>query len=164
VPSRLYYWFALAGTLTAIGVGLLGKQLNTLALTAFVGAFALVLIGGIGELLVPFLIWQFGKFGKCDRAIKKRIKVGEALLNQPIVTQNEATHWDALTQQVFRRFLGGEWHKEFREYLRIGGVNQELEERRRRIVSAKIHALISLRKTIESRSTSVTLDKSVKLS
>ena len=140
------------------------NQQDFAALVAFIIAFFLVLTGGIGELLVPFLIWQFGKFGKCDRAIRARIKVGESLLRQPIVTQDEAIHWDALTQQVLRKCLGGEWHHEFRNFMRIGSINQTVEEHRRSVVSGKIHVLIALRKAVENRTISVTFDKNVSLS
>jgi hypothetical protein len=164
MPPRLYYWFALAGALAGIGLGLIKIQQDEVALAAFVLAFVFVLVGGIGELLVPFLIWQFGRFGKCDRAGRVQIALGESLLKQPIVTQDEATHWDALTQQVLRKFLGGPWHQEFRNYLRVGGINQQLEEERRRRVSAKVHVLISLRKAVENRTISVLFDENVKLS
>lgn len=164
MPPRLYYYFALAASVAGIGLALIRNQQDFAALIAFIIAFSFIFIGGIGELLVPLLIWQFGRFGKCDRAIRARIKVGEGVLKQRIVTQEEATNWDALTQQVMRKFLGGEWHPEFRNYLRAGSINQELEERRRRMMSAKIHVLISIRKAVEDRAISVMLDKNVTLS
>jgi len=164
MPSRLYYWFALALSVAGIGLALINNQQDSAALVAFVIAFVLISAGGIGELLVPFLLWRFGRFGKCERAIRARIRLGESLLKQPIVTQDEATHWDALTQQVLRKFLGGEWHKEFRNFLRVGRIDQALEEDRRRVVSARIHVLIDLRKAINNRAISITLNRDVKLS
>jgi hypothetical protein len=164
MPPRLYYWLALGGTATAIGVALMVNHLNIQALVAFIVAFALVVTGGIGELLVPFLIWQFGRYGKGDRALRARIKLGESLLKQPAATQDECTHWDALTQQVLRKYIGGEWHPIIRGFLIGKDVHQPLEEHRRIIVAEKIHDLIVLRKTLENRGTIVIHDRNIKLS
>ena len=115
MPPRLYYWLALGGTGTAIGVSLINHW-DRLALGAFLAAFVFVLMGGLFELLIPALVWRFGRFGKFDRALQARIKLGESLLKQPVVSHDEAQHWDALTQQVLRKYIGGEWHQEFRRY------------------------------------------------
>jgi hypothetical protein len=157
MPTRLYYWLVLAGTTTAIGVALMAKHLDVLALAAFTVAFILVLTGGIAELLVPFLIWRFEHFGKCDRAIQARIKLGETLLKQPVATQDECTHWDALTQKVLRKYLGGEWHPELRRFA-SSDVGQSVEEHRRVLVAQKLHQLIAVRKALENREIIVILD------
>ena len=159
MPPRLYYWLALAGTATVVGVALIVNNQNIQALIAFLGAFGLVLTGGISELLMPFLIWQFGRYGKCDRAIRTRIKLGEKLLKQPIATQVECARWDALTQQVLRKYVGGEWHPEIRNFFISPDVRQPLEEHRRMLVARKIHDLIILRKTLRDRGNIVLLDR-----
>jgi hypothetical protein len=159
MPRRLINWLALAGTATVVGVALIVNNLNIQALIAFIGAFVLVLTGGISELLMPFLIWQFGRSGKCDRAIRTRIKLGEKLLKQPIATQVECARWDALTQQVLRKYVGGEWHPEIRNFFISPDVRQPLEEHRRMLVARKIHDLIILRKTLRDRGNIVLLDR-----
>jgi hypothetical protein len=159
MPPRLYYWLALAGTATVIGVALIVNNINIQARIAFIGAFVLVLTGGISELLMPFLIWQFGRYGKCDRAIRTRIKKGEKLLKQPIATQVECARWDALTQQVLRKYVGGERHPEIRNFFTSPDVCQPLEEQRRMLVARKIHDLIILRKALRRRGNIVILDR-----
>ena len=118
--------------------------------------------GGIFELLIPAIVWQFGRFGKFDGPLRIRIRLGESLLRQPVVSHDEAQHWDASTQQVLRKYIGGEWHQEFRRYDNFD-TRQPQEINRRAVISGKLHALISLRKTLENRETFVIPDRKVKL-
>jgi hypothetical protein len=150
MPPRLYYWLALAGTTATIGFGLLANHMGEAALGAFASAFLLVLVGGIAELFVPYLRWQFGDSGKCDRAIRGRIKLGQSLLKQPVASQDECTHWDALTQQVLRRYFGGDWHPEFQQYM-ASDATHSWEDARRTAIARKLDYLQDLRSSLQRR-------------
>jgi hypothetical protein len=174
--ARFQPWLMAGMASFTLSVGLIGLSLNPaipdshrpmlalLGYSSMVLGSLFVLFGLLFIVTIPELRWYFGRSGRCDRAIRGRIELGESLLTQPIVSQEEATNWDALTQHVLRKFLGGEWHPQFRNYLRGGGIAQPVEEYRRRVVSARIHVLMVLRTAIENRSTSIMLNRNIKLS
>lgn len=173
---RFQPWLMAGIACFALSVALIGLSVNpaipnsTRPILSLLGygslaAGALVILSAcLFVLAIPQLQWWFGQYGQCDRAIKRRIRLGERLLTQPVVSGDEAMHWDALTQQVLRRFLGGEWHIAYNRYLRTGSFPHPVEETRRAILSRKLHQLILMRTEVEQRSISVTLDRRVTLS
>ena len=119
MPPRLYYWLALGASATAIGVGFMANHYDWIALIAFLTAFAFVAVGGIAELAIPFINWEYHGFGSCDRAIRKRIKAANELLRCPHVSDEEWLTWQRNTEFVLTAQIGM-WNPEFQLFESAG--------------------------------------------
>jgi hypothetical protein len=153
MPPRLYYWLALGGTATAIGVALIVNHYNTTALVAFMVAFICVATGGMAELLVPFFTWEFSRYGKCDRAVQERIKLGQKLLARPVLDEETWIEWQARTEFVLGRYLG-RWNPAFR-LLESAGKYQEgydyTQDDRKILMAKQLKTMMDLRKQLRER-------------
>ena len=159
----LQVWITPGLTCYTLAVGLFGLRLHLdrLASTAIVVGSALILVG-FTEALCRWLVWRFWKYGRLDRAVKKQIKLGEALLRQSVVIRNESAHWDNMTQQVLRRYLGDNSHPELLAFESC--VDPSVAEDYKTIVAQKIHQLMMLRQKAKNREVPVIPNRAVRLS
>jgi hypothetical protein len=164
---------ALGGTASAIGITLMINHWTIAALIAFCVAFFLVAVGGIVELLVPFIMWEVKGFGKFDRAIKRRIKEAERMLKSTPLSYEDWRTWQHDTSIVLSNYLGGEWHPEVIRFQSSGAYNSPNQEyfrsadsgHRKTLTIQQLNALSDLRQSLRNKhATIVILDSNIKLS
>lgn len=115
-----------------------------------------ILLGCTVELVYPWLRWLLGRFGKCERAVQRRIKVGESLLSKLVVTRDDLLGWQETTQAVLLKYLGL-WHPQFKRFETDGGYEVANQDVDKTVIAKQLGTLRELRKSLIERT--VTLAK-----
>lgn len=165
MPARLYYWLALGGTASAVGVALMVNHFSVAALVAFISAFSFVLIGGISELLLPGLVWWFGRHGSFERAINRHMREGEKLLKQgSFLGREHHLAWSNSVKMSLVKYLGCDhFHEVVNEFEAAGWSYTYRFPDAKGLVRQQYAVLQKIREDVRSRKLIIILDSSIKL-
>jgi hypothetical protein len=152
--QRLHPWLMPGLACYTLSVGLIGLHLNLERVAYLLMAIgsAVILYGVLSVVTFPAIVWHCGRFGKFDRALRRRIASGRTAL-QAQLDHESWLGWTRTTEAVLTVYLGGMWHPWFAKFnnAEILEPTEGFGDERRLTISKRLVILGELRQALRNQ-------------